>query len=240
MILTNKDGSTFEIPFDPQKTESLIDKLSVYTIITLDRSLYLIDIILKIRSHIDYFDAEIPQEIIDELNILSFSGDPLVKHLNNFIGTADDPDVSLETITDIVKDLVFYIRKFFQRIVDKNEYNKACDVIQNIVLSVPKHVDSRYITSYNFYLNVFLYRTIYLLESLRDKKAAMCDIKHIFNEISYMPLTDESKKKIFCLKSLYDNGIEIPESVFNDVIISINYNGYIERSGRMDYLVDSN
>lgn len=240
MILTNKDGSTFEIPFDPQEIITDFDRMSVGTTITLDRSLYLIDIILNVRLHKDYIDAEIPQEIIDELNILSFSEDPLIKHLNNFIEQSSNPYVILETITTTTKQLVFSIRKFFQRIVTKKEYNKTCDVISNISLLVPSHVDSRYISSYNFYLNIFLYRITYLLEALRDKKASKCDIKYIFNEISYMPLTDESKKKIFCLKSLYDNDIEIPESVFNDVIISINYNGDIEGSGKMDYLVDSN
>lgn len=240
MILTNKDGSTFEIVFDSQEIITDFDRMSVGTTITLERSLYLIDVILSVRLHKDYIDAEIPQKIIDELNILSFSGDLLVEHLNNFIGQSSDPGFNLETITNTTKQLVFYIRKFFQRNVSSRNYNKTTDVVNNVSLLIPSNVDSRYISSYNFYLNVFLYRITYLLEALRDKKAAECQIKHIFNEISYMPLIDESKKKIFCLKSLYDNGIEIPESVFNDVIISINYNGDIERSGRMDYLVDSN
>lgn len=241
MIITNKDGSSFEIDFKQSKliVNSSGDNVT-NNIITLDRSLYLISVITDIRQHEGYIDANIPQELFDELGILKSSDNSLNSVLDFFIDLVKNPNVNNSDIDNEAKILITHIKKFFQRIVHTNIFNAKTYNYQHIDMLFPMDDDDNYIPSKNFYLTIFLNRIIYLLDILRSKKMNITEIDNIFKEISFMPLTETSKNKIFCLKELYDNDIEIPESIFDNVIIDIDYNGRIEKSGKLDYIVDSN
>lgn len=241
MIITNKDGSYLDIEFQ-QRTLIVNDKGDDIenNIMTLDRSLYLVSVITYIRLHEGYIDAIIPQELFDELCILKSSDGSLNSVLDFFIYLVKNPNVNNSDIDNEAKILFTHIKKFFQRIVHTNIFNAKTYNYQHIDMLFPMDDDDNYIPSKNFYLTIFLNRIIYLLDMLRSKKMNITEIDNIFKEISFMPLTETSKNKIFCLKELYDNDIEIPESIFDNVIIDIDYNGRIEKSGKLDYIVDSN